>query len=225
MEARMQLAERVTQLAPNGHPNFREIKNLTPVRYLINAGNQREVSKVLFRLVKDFCASINVVRNMNELQMIDSVQMLMDECSDFRIEDYLMMFTLAKRGKLVKVYDRLDASIISQIVEEYDAIRFDAGRKIQTEDEIAKRQELMQKQLDGEKRGEKKDYLPELTKAVVDMVDKFKSDEAANREDEKKEALRRLQMKIRLMDANGYTAEEIEKRKQQKRQEDESTNL
>jgi hypothetical protein len=42
----------------------------------------------------DFCSSINVLRNMNEDQMIEAAAMLIAECGNFRLEDYVMMFSM-----------------------------------------------------------------------------------------------------------------------------------
>jgi hypothetical protein len=80
-------------------------------------------------MVKDFCNSVNVVRNMTEDQMIECAAMLLDECGNFRMEDYLMMFNMAKRGQLVKIFDRLDITVVTQMLDEYWAIRHKAGEE------------------------------------------------------------------------------------------------
>ena len=82
-------------------------------------------------LVKDLCNSLNVVRNMNEDQMIEAACMLLDECGDFRLEDYVMMFSLAKRGQLVKIMDRIDIDTIGKMLDEYWKMRYEAGQREQ----------------------------------------------------------------------------------------------
>jgi hypothetical protein len=68
---------------------------------------------------------------MNEDQMIDCASMLLDECGTFRLEDYQVMFTMAKRGKIGKIMDRLDISVISQLLDEYWTIRNEYGKREQ----------------------------------------------------------------------------------------------
>lgn len=89
----------------------------------------------LFLLVQDFCMSFGVVRNMNEDQMIECADILLDECDNFRMEDYVMMFAMAKRDKLgVKIMDRLDIQVISQIHNAYSELRYEAGERLQQKD-------------------------------------------------------------------------------------------
>ena len=70
--------------------------------------------------------------------MIESASMLIDECGNFRLQDYTMMFTMAKRGQLVKIRDRIDISVITQLLDEYWKRRNFAGMKLQ-ESEILER--------------------------------------------------------------------------------------
>lgn len=86
-------------------------------------------------MVKDLSSSINVVRNMNEDQMIEAAAMLLDECDNFRLEDYQMMFAMAKRGTLVRILDRLDINIISQMMDEYYTRRRMAGERYYEDNE------------------------------------------------------------------------------------------
>ncbi len=101
------------------------------IRDLINEHGKKTMLKVLFLLIKDFCNSINVVRNINEDQMIEAAAVLIDECNNFRLEDYTIMFSVAKRGGLVKILDRMDISVISQMLDEYWKRRNFAGMKLQ----------------------------------------------------------------------------------------------
>lgn len=91
---------------------------------------------VMFALLKDFCGSINVVRNMTEDQMIDAAAMLLDECGNFRLEDYAMMFTMAKRGQLSindgkGLMDRMDMEQLGKLIEVYWEKRNAAGNRAQ----------------------------------------------------------------------------------------------
>ncbi len=101
------------------------------VKILAAQYGENVLLKNIFLLVKDFCGGVNVVRNMNEDQMIEAAAMLLDECGNFRLEDYVMMFSMAKRGAFfpdVKIYDRIDIQLISSIMDEYWKRRNEAGR-------------------------------------------------------------------------------------------------
>lgn len=56
---------------------------------------------------------------MNEEQMIEAASMLIDECSNFRLEDYVMMFQMAKRGELFDVHDRIDLQVVTRMLDTY----------------------------------------------------------------------------------------------------------
>lgn len=130
----MELVSLTGGLMPAGKPAFLEVVKYPMIRDLVEQNGKKTMLKVIFLLVKDFCNSINVVRNMNEDQMIEAGAMLIDECDNFRLEDYTMMFALGKRGNLVKVYDRIDISIITQMMDEYWRRRYEAGKKLQEEE-------------------------------------------------------------------------------------------
>lgn len=98
---------------------FLEIIRYPKIETLAETHGKRKMRKVLFLMLKDFCNSINVVRNMNEDQMIEGAAMLLDECGNFRLEDYAMMFSMAKRGQLIDVRDRIDIQMLSQMLDNY----------------------------------------------------------------------------------------------------------
>lgn len=74
---------------------------------------------------------------MTEDQMIEAAAMLINECGNFRIEDYVMMFSMAKKGELVKIFDRVDIQLVTAIMDEYWQRRYHAGSK-ETEGEITR---------------------------------------------------------------------------------------
>lgn len=136
-EAKMELLSMTGDLMPSGKPTFLEVIKYPMIQQLIAEHGKKTMLKVLFLLVKDFCGSLNVVRNMTEDQMIEAAAMLIDECGNFRIEDYVMMFSMAKKGELVKIYDRMDIQIITAILDEYWQRRYRAANK-ETEFEVNK---------------------------------------------------------------------------------------
>jgi hypothetical protein len=136
-EAKMELVLRTNELMPAGKPKFLEVIKYPMIKTLIEKEGKRKMLAVLVLLIKDFCSSINVVRNMNEDQMIEAAAMLMEECGNFRMEDYVMMFTMAKRGVFhpqIKIMDRIDIQLISSILDEYWKHRHEAETKKQVEE-------------------------------------------------------------------------------------------
>lgn len=130
----MDLMLRVSELMPDGRPDFQNVISYTMIRDVVKIHGKKPTLAVLCIMVKDFAASINVVRNLNEDQVIEIAGMLLDECDNFRMEDYVMMFSMAKRGKLVKIYDRLDISVITEMMDRYWEIRHKEGVKMQEEE-------------------------------------------------------------------------------------------
>jgi len=126
-DAKIELSQCVSGLMPAGKPEFLELVKYPKIVDLVKEHGRGKILKVLFLMVKDFCSSMNVVRNMNEDQMIETASMLIDEADNFRLEDYTMFFTMAKRGMLGKIYDRIDGQVISEFLDEYWLRRRDAA--------------------------------------------------------------------------------------------------
>lgn len=126
-EAKMDLMVRCGELMPNGNPDFLAVVKYPMIKGLILSEGKKKMLAVVTLLVKDFCSSMNVVRNMNEDQMIEAAGMLIDECGNFRLEDYVMMFQMAKRGQLFDIHDRIDLQVITRMLDKYWQIRHEAG--------------------------------------------------------------------------------------------------
>lgn len=109
-------------ISAHGLPNFNIIIHKPAIKLLIDNGQKKEVSTLLTLLLKKFCNSFNVVRNMNNEQILDCVHFLIDECGNFRIEDYILMFNMGKLGKLGKILDRVDISVIAMMKENYEQL-------------------------------------------------------------------------------------------------------
>lgn len=114
---------------PAGKPDLIGVVKYPTIAQHLETVPRKNIRAVLFFLVNDFCKSVNVVRNMTEDQMIDTASFLLDECGNYRIEDYVMMFTMAKRGQLVKILDRVDIQIVGQLRDAYDCMRYNAGER------------------------------------------------------------------------------------------------
>lgn len=133
--AKMDLIETTSLLMPGGKPNFAEVVRYPKISDLCVKYSRKVMLVYVTMLIKDFCASINVVRNMNEDQMIEAGAMLIDECGNFRLEDYVMMFAMAKKGELFKIFDHLDIQVITAILDEYWIRRKRSGEHVVEEHE------------------------------------------------------------------------------------------
>jgi hypothetical protein len=130
----------VKQLFPDGKPDYLAVVKYPQIKDLIKDNSEPVVLLLIAVMVRDYCASVNVARNMNEDQILEAAAMLMEEAGNFRLEDYAMMFAQAKRGKLVKVYERIDLSTITDMADAYYAERRDA--KINQQEQEIERQEV-----------------------------------------------------------------------------------
>lgn len=158
---------------PGGEPDFASLINRSSLRDVAKVSGVSQTKAMISILVKGFCSSLNVVRNMNQVQLMECVVYLMDECRDFTMEDYLIMFTMAKRGKLGTVMDHVDIEVIADIHLEYIRHRQaafktinDAARKMQRE---AHRDNLTAKDLEAGR-----DALATMNIFVKDFVNKEK---------------------------------------------------
>ncbi len=133
-DGKMELIFIASELMPKGVPNLTGVIKYPTIESLRQELGKKVALTLVLALVKDLCSSINVVRNMNEDQMLETASMLLDECGSFRLEDYVMMFALAKRGQLVKIYDRIDIDMMGEMMDEYWFRRNQAGRRAQEEE-------------------------------------------------------------------------------------------
>lgn len=140
----MQLTEKLcTELMPGGKPDIRLIMQHRPIIQIVRSEENgvKNMLKVLTALLFDFCNSLNVVRPMNDQQIIEAAAALLDECYNYRIEDYVCMFTMAKRGRLVKIMDRMDITIILEISKAYWAHREVEIERIEDEEHRKRKRE------------------------------------------------------------------------------------
>jgi hypothetical protein len=135
-DAKMALTLVTGELMPSGKPDFLSMRGYTPIKMLVKHGtiSKPTMMKLLLVLLKDFCMSMNVAHNMNEMQMIETAGMLLDECDDWRIEDYTMMFAMAKRGQLGKLMHTIDIGVISGFMDQYYKLRRSAGERAYEEE-------------------------------------------------------------------------------------------
>jgi hypothetical protein len=211
----IQLVELASDLLPKGNPNFKAMRNFTPIKVLLDneVATITDIRCALLVLVKNFSESMNVVRNLNETQAVEITEMLIDECGDFRLEDYFIMFQLAKRGKIGDIRDRIDIQLICKLKNEYKHYRDIEGEKLleELDKEMAeKRREQKRKALGSGETSVKvistQDFMEELAKiqkAMVENIDKHTLDEVKQNE-KRKEMLYN-----RMKDIYGFSEQEL----------------
>ncbi len=152
-------------------------------------------------LIKNFCDMFNVVRNMNDTQIYECANILIDECPCYTFEDFICMFTIAKKNKLVKIYDRIDLQIILEILEKYEVIRGQENLKLI---ELEKQQEIENNRLieiEREKSGEIADFGTLINEALSKVFKPSKNAKEHDREYEvKMKSLLKVQSEIKNSD-------------------------
>ena len=146
------------EIIPKGQPNFKILTQFPSIKKLCEQHGEAALMKIISVLIKDYCESVNVVRNMSGPQILDAASFLLDECDTCRLEDYQIMFFMAKRGHFKindgkGIMDRLDITIITQIFNAYMNIRAEEGIKLRDERENELRMQRLnntQKQIGGE---------------------------------------------------------------------------
>ena len=209
------LTELASELLPKGNPDFKSIRNFTPIQTLLESesATRTEIREILTLLVMNFSESMNVVRNLNATQAIEIVEMLIDESEDFRIEDYFIMFQLAKRGKIGDIRDRIDIQLVSKLIDEYWHFRKKEGERLRDEldKEMAEqRREQKRKALGSGQSTETiispemfKAELERLEKSMIENLDKQTLDEA------KQNQIRKEMIANRMKDIYGFSESQI----------------
>lgn len=117
---------------PAGNPRFEVIRYHPSISQLVERGtiSKKDMRMLLTIIIKNFCDTVNVPKekNLNSAQLVEVAGFLLDECGNFRVEDYVIMFTMAKRGRLEigkkgRVFDRVDIQLISDFKDNYEHLR------------------------------------------------------------------------------------------------------
>jgi hypothetical protein len=130
----MALQTVILGLMPGGTPKFTEVIKYPKITDIMKESGPGMMLLMLSVMVRDFCASMNVVRNMNEDQIVDAATMMLQEVGNYRLEDYVVAFAMAKRGELVQIRDRIDMQVITELLDAYNRKRVDAKYDMLTQE-------------------------------------------------------------------------------------------
>jgi hypothetical protein len=129
--AKMNYMAIVNEIMPGGQPDYLGMIRFPKITDLVQEQGQAVILLVLSVMVRDFCATLNVVRNMNDDQIVEVAAMMLVECGTFRMEDYATFFAMAKKGQLGQIRDRIDMQVITELLDQYFARRRDAAIELQ----------------------------------------------------------------------------------------------
>lgn len=116
---------------PSGLPDFENMIAYPAIsKMALEANGVQNMWKSLIAIVTYFCSRYNLKHNMNNEQIKLCAKALLDDCGNYRLEDYFTMFEMAAKNAFVKIYDRIDQQIIFSIKEAYDDLRYREGQKI-----------------------------------------------------------------------------------------------
>jgi len=82
-----------------------------------------KINAILVVVVTDLVDFFNVGKTMSPQQVASTVILIREEYPYFRIEDFKLCFTNAKKGIYGKVYDRIDGAVILEWLDKYSLER------------------------------------------------------------------------------------------------------
>ena len=174
LPSQLAIATRALELMPHGEPNYASLIECSSLKEIIKSIGLPEIQTLVMTLVKNFCHSLNLVRNMSQSQVIACTLYLVDECRDFRMEDYLIMFTMAERGKLGDVFDHMDIEVIGTIHQEYLRHRQAAFKIINDNEKKAKPDQYIP--ISEEESQKRSSIIKQITKEIVQNFTNPKDD-------------------------------------------------
>jgi hypothetical protein len=78
------------------------------------------VKDLLIVMITDAVNYFNIGKNMNDNQIIQTVELVLDSYPMFKLSDFKLCFNRAKSGRYGKVYDRIDGQIIFEWLGNYE---------------------------------------------------------------------------------------------------------
>lgn len=122
-----------TLIDKQGVPKFVELRRCEHLPALKTEHGSGLLRAMITVLVKAFCSQLNVVRNMNEVQIIQCANFLMKNGDDMTMEDFVVMFEMAQNNRLGKILDRVDIQVVATMLESYKDYRFYQWRIINSD--------------------------------------------------------------------------------------------
>lgn len=102
------------------------IESETPSFALINRleGDDRLSVAYLVKLINEVVEYFNIGKTMNDVQVMNTAKFILAEYAQYKLDDFMLCFDRAKKGKYGIVYDRIDGHVIFEWIEKYLHERF-----------------------------------------------------------------------------------------------------
>lgn len=86
---------------------------------LIRTNNAVLSMKIITDLINGFLDTLNVGKTMDAAQVLECAKMILEDYAVLKPDDFVLFFNKAKRGYYGKAYDRMDAHVIFEWLEQY----------------------------------------------------------------------------------------------------------
>lgn len=91
----------------------------TLLKYLSKNGQEANLMILLSTLILKTASFFNIGKNITEDQAINTASLILEKYPYETLEDFVMVFKMAKKGELGKVYDRIDPQVIFEWCNQY----------------------------------------------------------------------------------------------------------
>jgi hypothetical protein len=90
------------ELMPGGKPAYLTVVKYPKITDLVQQKGEPVIMLILAVMIRDFCATMNVVRNMNEEQILEAAAMLLEEAGIFGLKITRLCLQWLKKGSFLK---------------------------------------------------------------------------------------------------------------------------
>lgn len=118
------------------------IESTNPSLALIKSQNAGLSLKILTDLINGFLDTLNVGKSMDGRQVLETAKMILEDYSVLKPDDFVLFFNKAKRGYYGKAYDRMDAHVIFEWLEQYMYDRTSEFEQHRRNEHIKRQKEL-----------------------------------------------------------------------------------
>ena len=97
-----------------------ESPSLAKLKATLNDDGENAVKAILSILVSDLVNFFSIGKTMNVPQIGQTIDLILEDYSTMKPDDFKLCFTRAKKGYYGKVYDRIDGQVILGWLSQYD---------------------------------------------------------------------------------------------------------
>jgi hypothetical protein len=143
----MQQSRHLSDLLPKVKTVNDVLQDTSPsIARMIKTEGEQDVTDALFILITELVNFYNIGKTMSEAQISQTVELIKDCYTLFKISDFTLCFKRAKMGRYGKVYDRMDGQIILEWLDMYDKERDEEVAQLRATQSQQSKQDLKEKQ-------------------------------------------------------------------------------